>query len=179
MKFFSLVTTLLTLGLLAPAGAAYAFVDIDSIIEAAKAGNGTYVESHSSASTGGQTAANGQSVTTGDVSASSHTETRINAGNNGGSVQVKVETSKNGETKTEEYSNPIEKGESVKVEVSARATDEESSAEIKVNGEGVDANEETTTTEDESVTFESKVKLLFSTSIPNVFKKAVSFLWPF
>jgi hypothetical protein len=42
----------------------------------------------------------------------------------------------------------------------------------------VGANEETTT-KDESVTFESKVKLLFSTSIPNVFKKAVSFLWPF
>ena len=90
-------------------------------IQNAKDGGGTVIiENHSSASTGGQVAGAGQTVTDGEGNASSHTETRINAGNDGGTVQVKIETSRNGETEKEEYTKEIEPGKPVEVNVSAK-----------------------------------------------------------
>jgi len=170
MKTFSLVTTLLALGLIAPAGSAYA-LDLDAIIEAAKE-NGTYVETHSSASTGGQTVRGGESIKTNDASASSHTE--INAGSNGGSVKVKIETSKNGETQTKEYSQEIPAG-GVKVEANATADDGGSSAEVKVDGKVVEGESQTASA---GAAFNAKVSLLFSEKIPRFVKKFLNlFAW--
>lgn len=160
---------MLALGLMAP-GATYA-LSIGDIIEAAKNGNGTYVETNASVSTGGQTAGSGESVQTGDAHASSYTE--INAGPDGGEVKIKIETTKNGETTTEEYSQPIEKGEGVKVEANASVNDGESESEVKVNGDVV-----------EPAPLEAKgsligeISLLFTEKIPNLFKKVFSlFAW--
>jgi hypothetical protein len=175
----SLITTLITIGLLAPAGASYAF-SIQEMIEAAKGGNGTYVESHSSVSTGGQTVKNGETVITGDSSASSHVETRINAGNNGGEVSVKVETSENGKTETKEFTQPIKEG-GVKVEANAEIKNGEYKAEVKVNDEPVEASQSSKAGAQVAsvspVTSESKVSLLFTTRIPDFFKKLFGFLW--
>lgn len=173
MKFFSLISTLITIGLVVPAGNAYAFLDMDEMIEAAKNGNGTYVETHSSVSTGGQTAKSGETVTTGDAHASSYTE--IRADNNGGEVKVKMETTENGETKTTEYTKPIEKGENVKVEANAESKDGESSAEVKVN----DAIVEPESSESHaSARVSAKVSLLFTEKIPHFVKKFFSlFAW--
>lgn len=168
MKTFSLVTTLLALGIAVPAHAAYA-LDLDALIEAAKNGNGTYVETHSSASTGGHNASSGETVQTGDVSASSYTE--INANNEGGQVTVIVETSENGETKTSEYTEDIPKGGGVKVEAKAESVDGASHAEVKVNDEVVDVHTET-----HSVTT-SLVVDFFTETIPDLFKKVVGFLF--
>lgn len=170
MKIFSLVSTLVALGLLAPAHAAYA-LDMDALIEAAKNGDGTYVETHSSVSTGGQTAKGGESVQTNDASASSYTE--IISGEDGGEVKVKIETSENGETETKEFTAPIPKGEGVSVEVNAESKDGEASAEVKVDGEVVetDSNESQTA----SAAVSTKISLLFTEKIPSFLKKIFSF----
>lgn len=166
MKIFSLVSTLIALGLIAPAHAVYAF-DLDSMIEAAKGGNGTYVETHSSVSTGGQTSHGGENVQTGDASVSSHTE--IHAGEDGGTVKVKIETTENGETKTKEFMHDIPKGEGVKVEANAESTDGEASSEVKVNDEVLEVKSET-----HSATT-SAVVGFFTETIPGLFKKVVGF----
>lgn len=168
MKTFSLVTTLLALGIAVPAHAAYA-LDLDALIEAAKNGNGTYVETHSSASTGGQTANSGETVQTGDVSASTYT--KINANSEGGQVTVKVETSENGETKTSEFTHDIPKGAGVKVEATAESADGAAKSEVKVNNEVVDVQAETN-----SATTSTVVDF-FTETIPGLFKKIVGFLF--
>ncbi len=167
MKILSLITTLLTIGSLMPT-AAYA-LDIDALIDAAKEGNGTYVETHSSVSTGGQTVKSGESVQTADAHASSYTE--INAGSDGGTVTVEIETSENGETSTKEYTQAIPKGEGVHVEANAESKGGESNAEVKVNGEVVEGE---THTASASSAFNEKVTLLFTEKIPNLFKKVFS-----
>jgi hypothetical protein len=169
MKTFSLVTTLLTLGLIAPAHAAYA-LDMDALIEAAKNGDGTYVETHSSVSTGGQTARGGENVQTGDASASSYTE--INAGNDGGTVKVKVETSENGKTQTKEYSQDIGAGDSANVQVNAESKDGESNVEVNVDGEVVESDSQTASV---AASVGAKVSLLFTEKIPSFFKKLFGF----
>jgi len=170
----SLITTLLTIGVLAPIGAAYA-LDIDEMIEAAKNGNGTYVETHSSVSTGGQTAKGGENVQTGDAHASSYTE--IRADNNGGEVKVKIETSENGETKTKEFTQEIPKG-GVKVEANAESKDGKSSAEVKVNGEVVEADSNVSQAASVSAAVSAKISLLFTEKIPNLFKRMLGiFAW--
>jgi hypothetical protein len=160
---------LIAVGIVAPAGAAYAF-DLDAMIEAAKNGNGTYVETHSSASTGGQTAKSGESVQTGDAGASSYTE--IHANGEGGTVKVNVETTENGTTNTKEYTQQIPKGEGVKVEANAESKDGESDAEVNVNGEVVDSEIQTASA---LVAFNEKISLLFTEKIPSFFKKLFSF----
>lgn len=167
MKTFSLVSTLIALGIIVPVHAAYAF-DLESMIEAAKNGNGTYVETHSSASTGGQTAGSGETVQTGDVSASSYTE--INANNEGGQVKVKIETSENGETKTAEFTQEIPKDEGVKVEATAESVEGASKSEVKVNDQVVETKTETHATTSVVVDF-------FTETIPDLFKKVVGFLF--
>ena len=174
---------MLAFGLVMPA-ATYAF-SIDEIIENAKTGGGIYTESHSSASTGGQTAASGQSVSTGDSSASSHVETRINADGSGGDVKVKIETSENGTVKTEEYSKPIEAGAGAKVEVNASVKNGESQSNVKVNDETIDAHAPLEAagnlmgSTSAHVAVQTKIKTLFSIKLPNFFKKAFSFFWRF
>lgn len=168
MKALSLVTTLLALGLIAPAHVAYAF-DMNELIEAAKDGNGTYVETHSSASTGGQTARSGEQVITGEAHASSHTE--INAGPDGGEVTVKIETRENGETTTKEFTQKIPKGEGVHVEATAESKDGETNAEVKVNGDAVEAEAKHTAT--------TSVVGFFTETIPSFFKKVVGFFTGF
>lgn len=167
MQAFSLVTTLIALGLLVPAHTAFAF-DLDAMIEAAKAGNGTYVETHSSASTGGQTARSGENIQTGDVSASSYTS--INANNEGGQAQVQVETTQNGETKTTEYSEDIPKGEGVQVEVKAEAKNSEATSEVLVNNEVVEQATKAHATTSVVVDF-------FTETVPDIFKKVVGFFF--
>ena len=163
MKFLSLVSALLAIGMITPAGTAYAF-SFDELVEAAKNGNGTYVESHSSVSTGGETVHSGESVQTGDAHASSYTE--INAGPDGGEVKVKIETSENGETKSQEYSQQIPKGEGVNVEASATSENGESNTEVKVNGEVVETESQTA-----SAAVSTRISLLFTEKIPSYFKK--------
>jgi hypothetical protein len=147
---------------------------INDLIESAKNGNGTVVETHSSASSGGQRVSGGESVSTGDVSASSHVETYINADGSDGEVKVKVETSHNGETKTEEYVAPIQKG-TVKVETHSESNREYTS-EVKVDGEVVATESGEPHV---AAASESKISVLFSEKIPEFFKDVLAFLWIF
>ncbi|MFZ2555844.1 MAG: hypothetical protein WAZ27_00875 [Minisyncoccia bacterium] len=140
-----------------------------------------YSETNASASTGGQTAAAGQSVTDGDVSSSSHVETYVSTNDEGGTVQIQIETSKNGETKTEEYIEEIAPGEPVNVNVSAKATNDDSEIEVKVQGETVIGDEASTSQEVEG---ESEIEIEAGsiieqafTAIPSFFKKVLSFFW--
>ena len=151
---------------------------IDDMVEAAKAGGGVVVESHSSASTGGQTASGGQTVTTGDVSASSHTQTTINTGSEGGTVEVKVQTSKNGETQTKEYSHKIDSSEGVHVEVAATASDQGSKEEVRVDGEVVESDVASHSAETE-VTTHTADSPSFVESVPHFLKKVLNFFWWF
>lgn len=180
MTLFSLITTLLAFGLIAPSGTVYADHWIDEMIESARAGNGTVVESHSSVSTGGQTAASGQTITTGDASASSHTETRINANGSGGIVEVMIEKTVNGETVKEEYQKEVKPGEPVHVEVSSEASSEggieNAESSVKVNSE-TQKPQEHEESADGGVGFE--IKTFLTASVPNFFKRMASFFWDF
>jgi len=135
-----------------------------------------YNETSASASSGGQTAAAGQTMTDGDVSASSHVETRINAGSEGGEVYVKTETTENGETTTEEYTENLEAGKPVKVNVSAKATTEGSEVETKVNGETVEGDETSATAATVEFEFDSGIEKALR-AVPNFFKKVFGFFW--
>lgn len=160
---------------------------LDELVENAEQGGGTVIiENHSSVSTGGQVAGSGQAVVTdGDVSSSSHVETYINAGSNGGSAQVKVETSKNGVTETKEYSQEVGKGEPVHINVSAKATNAE---EAKVEVRGWDAEKKetvalepatTSTTETKTsarIVIQERLESALK-SVPGFFKKVFGFLW--
>jgi hypothetical protein len=170
MKSNSLIAFVAFLGLIGPS-AIYA-LSVEEIVNTARAGHGTVVESHSSASTGGQHAAAGESVTTGDVSASSHTETRINANGNGGTVEVKIEKTENGETTKEEYSKKVEPNEPIRVNVGVEASsDEEGKTNVEVNGEAQDPNHESHA--ESGAGFE--IKTFFTASVPNFFKKIAGF----
>lgn len=142
-----------------------------------------YNETSASASSGGQSAAAGQSVESGDVSSSSHVETYINAGNEGGTVQVKVETSQNGETETQEYTEEIEPGKPVRVDVSAKSDSDGSNVEMRVNGESTEGEDVASSTDESKeinalarVTALAKVEHALS-SIPSFFKKVFNFFW--
>ena len=188
-KVMKYLTTIFTMSLLAPAFVLAAQDPFDSYVErmiqGAQEGNGTVIiENTSSVSTGGQTAAAGESVTDGDVSASSHVETTINANNDGGTVQVKVETSQNGKTETKEFTKPIEADEGVKVNVSAHSDSNGTKVEADVkttSDESEDAS--STTTEDTGnawveVTIETRVEKAFK-AVPNFFKRIFHFFWRF
>lgn len=143
---------------------------VEHIIDTAHAGNGTVVESHSSANTGGQTAASGQTVTTSDSSASSHTETHINANGSGGTVEVKIQKTENGETTNEEYSKKVEPNEPVHVNVGVEASsDGEGETKVEVNGEAQAPVAETSV--------QSEIKTFFTASVPNFFRNIFSFVW--
>jgi hypothetical protein len=170
--------TIIAASILLPAFVAAEDIEsyVHRMIQNAKDGGGTVIiENHSSASTGGQVAGAGESVTTdGDVSASSHTETRINAGNDGASVYIKTETSKNGETETKEYTKNVEPGKSVEVNVSAKVTPEETDTEASVQGEELQpssADTESNTSAMIVARFEAAIE-----SVPTFFKKIFSFV---
>ncbi len=135
-------------------------------------------ETRSSASTGGQTVRGGESVTTGDVSASSRTQTVINAGDEGGTVYVKTETSTNGETETREYAKEIKPDEPVMVNVSAKAESDSSRVETSIQGETQEAEATVvaTSTRGASIEVESVFEKAFKV-VPNLFKKVFSFFW--
>lgn len=168
----SVISILMAFGLIAPA-TTYAMT-LDEMIAAAAAGYGTIVESHSSVSTGGQTAESGESVVTGDASASSHVQ--INSSNSGGSVEVKTETTKNGVTETKEYSQELKPGEGAHVEASASATDEGTESEVRVDGEVVDAGAANASA---ASAVAADISAFFTTTIPSVFEKIVGFFWWF
>jgi len=139
----------------------------EEIVEMAKAGNGTVVETHSSASTGGQTARSGERVTTGDSSVSSHTQTIINADGSGGTVEVKVEKTVNGETTKEEHIEDIPAGAPVYVKVEAHADSAEPTAEAD-EASDVEVHIET----------EAKKQNFFTDTMPHFFRKVISFfIW--
>lgn len=174
-----LPTTIAIMGILLP-GFALATqnpfeIFVGKMIEEAKE-NGAVVnvESHSSVSTGGQVAGAGQSVTDGDVSASSHTETHINAGNEGGTVQIHVETTKNGETEKEEYTKEIEPGKPVNVNVSAKVDSEDSETEAVIDGEVV--SDDSASTSEGEVAMMARVETAFKT-VPSFFKKVLGFFF--
>lgn len=159
------------LALLALPAATYAF-SVEDIIESAQAGNGTVVETHSSANTGGQTAQSGETVTTNDVSVSSHTQTSINAGGSGGTVEVKVEKTVNGVTETKEYAEDIPAGSPVNVKVDAHATTDTSEDTDIESPNDVEVQIVT------SAEAESDAPNFFTDTVPHFFKKVVSFfLW--
>jgi len=157
---------------------------VERMIQGAQEGNGTVIiENTSSVSTGGQTAAAGESVTDGDVSASSHVETTINANNDGGTVQVKVETSQNGKTETKEFTKPIGAGESVKVNVSTHSDSSGTKVEADAQTTSDESEEASTTPEDTGnawaeVTIETRVEKAFK-AVPNFFKRIFHFFWRF
>lgn len=150
---------------------------VNRMIDSAKEGNGTVIiENHSSVSTGGQVAGAGQTVTTGDVSASSHTETRINAGNDGGTVYVKTETKRNGEVeKSEEYTKKVEPNQPVQVNVSAQADTEGSEVKTEIQGEVMDEHSTSSEDEEASVTAIARFEAALA-SVPTFFKKVFSFV---
>lgn len=177
MKKFS--ATLLTASILLPAFVAAEDFEsyVNRMIQNAKDGGGTVIiENHSSVSTGGQVAGPGQTVTTdGDVSASSHTETRINAGNDGGTVYVKTETTKNGETKKEEYTKEVEPGMPVEVNVSAKANSEGSHIKANIDGEAV-FEDVSSVDADADVAIMTQVETAFK-AVPLFFKKVLGFFF--
>lgn len=153
---------------------------MNRMIENAKQGGGTVIiENHSSVSTGGQVAGAGEAVVTdGDVSASSHTETRINAGGSGGEVYVKTETSQNGETKTEEYTKSVAPGEPIEVNVSARATNETMESTTEIQGEMMQGATSTTDSDMEKergVTVTTRFEAAIE-AVPGFIKKIFVFL---
>jgi len=173
----NLLSALLVIGFAVP-GAANAEW-IDEIIQSAQAGNGIYVETHSSASSGGQTVQGGQTVTTGPSSASSYVESHINANNSGGTVEVKVETTHDGVTETKEYADDIASGEAVNVNVSAKVDAEGSAIESNVPLKEENHN---SILEDGGAEIDSEAeteggigKVL--EAVPNFFKKVFDFLW--
>jgi hypothetical protein len=165
----------LFLAIVIPSGAHA--LDVERMIEAAREGNGTVVESHVSANSGGQTAASGQTVATGDVSASSHAETHINADGSGGTVQVNVEKTENGVTTKESYEKQVGPDEPVSVQVSVEASGGEDSAatSVEVNGQAqAPANEASSAKAGAGF----HIVTFFTASVPNFFKKMASlFTW--
>jgi len=165
---------------------------IERVIQGAGEGSGTVIIQNSSVSTGGQTAASGQAVSSGNSSASSKIETHVNSSSSeGSSVQVKVETEKDGVVETKEYSDYGEPGKPVRVNVSAQVNTEgskvdvsgagELDAEAKVDGESTeDASMEAESEAEGTVEIEaeSRTGKVFR-AVPNFFKKVFSFLWPF
>ena len=85
--------------------------------------NGTVVSTQSSSATGGQVSTDGQSIVTGDSSASAKTTTVIRAGDNGGTVDVEVTTTHGGTTNTESVHKEITAGESVSVDIATSSGD--------------------------------------------------------
>ena len=171
----SLVSTLIAIGAIIPAGTAYAEIVIH---------NSGSVSSYTSASasTGGQRASSGQSITTGDASASAHSETRVDGA--GGSVNVKVETSENGVVQTKEYSQPLESGKGVKVEVNASSKNGVSTSTIRVNNTEVESHVGTSSGATSWGIFKaspqgSRLHVLFSTTLPDIFKHIFGFFWRF
>lgn len=175
------VTTTVSIGILVPG---FLFAEniesyVHRMIEHAQQGGGTVIiENHSSVSTGGQVAGAGESIVTdGDVSASSHTETRINAGGSGGEVYVKTKTTTNGETKTDEYSKKVEPGEPIRVNVSAGATNEKVETSTEIQGEVMEGS---SSTEDRAdTTAGASVVARFEAAIdavPSFVKKVIKFL---
>lgn len=149
---------------------------VHRMIQNAKDGGGTVIiENHSSASTGGQVAGAGQTVTDGDVSASSHVETRINAGNDGGTVYVKTETMKNGETQKEEYTKTVKPGTPVEVNVSAKVTPDSAEMETEIQGETMDSLTDAGS-DDEEIAIIARVETAFR-AVPTFFKKILGFFW--
>lgn len=176
MKKF--LTTLTAASILVPSMIAAEDLEsyVNRMIDNAKEGNGTIIESHSSSVSGGQVAGAGQTVTTGDVSASSHTETRINAGDQGGTVYVKTETKRNGEVeKSEEYTKKIAPGKPVQVNVSANADTEGSEVETEIQGEVMDEHSTSSGESNDGVTAIARFEAALA-SVPTFFKKVFSFV---
>lgn len=174
-----ILTTILGVGVLIP-GFALAMDPFDRYIdendiEISSEGS-IYNETSASASSGGQTASAGQSVTDGDVSAESHTTTYINANGEDSTVYVKTEVSENGETKTEEYTKEIESGESVKVHVSAEASSDGSETEVIVNEEALSADASTTMEVEAETESDSGIEKALK-AVPHFFKKIIGFFW--
>ncbi|OGG73335.1 hypothetical protein A3A38_01440 [Candidatus Kaiserbacteria bacterium RIFCSPLOWO2_01_FULL_53_17] len=192
----SLTTTILATALILP-GLAFAASDpfdvyVERMIKAAQEGNGTVIiENSSSISTGGQTAASGEAVSTGPSSASSKVETHINANNSGGSVEVKIETSKDGVVETKEYSKELGPDEPVNVNVSAEVNTEGTKVEVRgwdpvVKKEAaMEENASSTETADDAeaaVGIETEIKTSIEKAlkaVPNFFKRIFSFFWRF
>ncbi len=144
-------------------------------------GGAVIIENHSSVSTGGKVVGSGgSSVSDGDVSASSRSETYINVGSEGGEARVKVETSRNGETETREYEKKVGAGQPMHLEVSTRV--DESGAEVSATTKDEHGNEESiearlsSSTEGHSppfmTRFESAIK-----SMPALFARVLGFFW--
>ncbi len=198
MKYFA---TFLAAAFLAPAFAFAAMDPFDTYVNhmkaAAEARDGTVIESHTSASasSGGQTAGAGQSVTDGDVSASSHVETNINANDSGGSVHVKVETSKDGVTEAQEYTKSIAPGEGIDLDVSTSSSSGGASVSVKVKVRGWDpGKKESATSSDDASSLDDEtsssslshsasvaadVGTFFTAKLPDFFKRIFSFFWRF
>ena len=150
--------------------------------QAAEGRGGTVIiENHSSVSTGGKVVGSGgSSVSDGDVSASSHSETYINVGSQGGEAKVKVETSRNGEIETREYEKNVGAGEDMHLTVSTRV--DESGVEVEATSEdesGTETELEAGASSSISATtsvfksrFESAMKV-----VPAFFSRVFGFLW--
>jgi hypothetical protein len=92
---------------------------------------------------------------------------------------VKTETTKNGETETKEYSKKLEAGEGVDVQVNAKATNEETSSEVLVDGEVVEATiiAENPAQAQLATSVVADISAFFTASVPTFFKKVIGFFW--
>lgn len=144
-------------------------------------GGTVIIENHSSVSTGGKVVGSGESsVSDGDVSASSRSETYINFGEQGGEAKVKVETSRNGVTETREYEKKVEAGQPMYLEVSTHA--DGSGAEVSANTKDEQGNAEviearaSSSTEESATVFMTRLESAMK-SVPAFFSRVFGFFW--
>ncbi len=188
MNLTSLVTMLIATGLVVPHATLAA---TSNSIQVSVQGGTVITESHSSASSGGQTVTSGGNVSTGDSSASSRVETNISSGSDGGTLDVTFESTENGVTQKESYAKEFAPGEKIQVVVGA-GTSTKAKSSSPAQSEAL-AQKKTATTSTVTVagsttvvasatvsrTARSLTHTLFSEKIPTLFKKVFAFLWWF
>ena len=113
-------------------------VDIESS-GSVNVSNTSVIRSNTSAtaSTGGNSVGSGGSVTTGNASASSHSEVHSSGGKT--TVDIEVSADTNGEKKSQSVHKELEGGRGVSVEVNASTKGGTSKTQVTVNGEIVEA----------------------------------------
>ncbi len=102
-------------------------------------------DTHSSASSGGNSVDHGHAIITGDASASSKSE--VSSHGEGTDVHIETSTTVNGETKTQTIEKKLKAGEPVSVEVNSKAVSgKKAETSVKVNNEELAATSAATVT---------------------------------
>lgn len=99
---------------------------LSSLVLTAHAETSVKSVTSATASSGGQSVKSGETVTTGNASASVHTN--INTNSDGGKVEVKIETEHDGVVAQEAFTKEVKKGESVSITVATTSVSKGKSA---------------------------------------------------